>query len=81
MANYFLILKGEWQKATLLVFGLIMLSVIYHKSFKSTGRKKCIPDEIYKQLLDYIEWFDSPDLIDRRETKSVKRSRTKRNNL
>lgn len=39
-----------------------MLNVIYHKSFKTTGKKKCVDDETYKQMLDYIEWFDSPAL-------------------
>lgn len=43
-----------------------MLNIIYHKSFKETGKKECVIDEIYHQMLDYIEWFDSPALIDRR---------------
>lgn len=42
-----------------------MLNVIYHKSFKETGEKRCIPDELYHQMLDYVEWFNSPDLVDR----------------
>ena len=44
-----------------------MLNVIYHKTFKETGRKECICDEDYHQRLDYIEWFNSPDLVDRRK--------------
>lgn len=43
-----------------------MLNIIYHKSFKETGKKECVVDEIYRQMLDYTEWFDSPALIDRR---------------
>jgi len=43
-----------------------MLNVIYHKSFKTTEKKKCVDDETYLTMLDYIEWFDSPELIDRR---------------
>ncbi len=45
-----------------------MLNVIYHKSFKETGEKRCIPDDLYNQMLDYVEWFNSPDLVDRSET-------------
>lgn len=39
-----------------------MLNIIYHKSFKETGKKECVNDETYKKMLDYIEWFDSPAL-------------------
>ena len=53
-----------------------MLNVIYHKSFKETGEKRCVPDKLYHQMLDYIEWFNSPDLVDRSETlkKTCKKS-------
>jgi len=55
-----------------------MLSVIYHKTFKETGLKKCLHDDICREMLDYIEWFDSPDLIDRKEIIEEKIEKTKR---
>lgn len=55
-----------------------MLNVIYHVTFKETGRKECVTDDIYKEMLDYIEWFDSPDLIDRREIKEKKQKQVRK---
>lgn len=40
-----------------------MLNIIYHKTYKESGFKRCVDDETYKSLLDSVEWFSSPALI------------------
>ena len=55
-----------------------MLNVIYHKTFKETGRKECICDEEYRKRLDYIEWFNSPDLVDRKKIRDKEKEDEKR---
>lgn len=48
-----------------------MLNIIYHKSFATSGHKECVDDDTYLKMLDYIEWFDSPALIDKRSPSST----------
>ena len=55
-----------------------MLNIIYHKTFKETGFKKCVQDDVYYEILDFVEWFDSPALIDRREKKVEKKEKVSR---
>lgn len=49
-----------------------MLHVIYHKTFNETGLKQCIADDIWVELLDFKEWFNSPDMVDRSEEHKIK---------
>jgi len=48
-----------------------MLNVMYHKTFKESGLKKCVADDIYIQELDYVEWFPTPDLISNHDVKTI----------
>lgn len=42
-----------------------MYKVIYNKNFKTSGLKKVVTDAEAQELIDYIEWFDDPRLVDK----------------
>jgi hypothetical protein len=42
-----------------------MYKVIYNKNFKTLGLKKVVTDAEAQNLIDYIEWFDDPRLVDK----------------